>query len=58
MCRLRNIAMPDYQETVTIGQTHGQTPDKVISLCAALLRRRHKIGVESCYFGQFPDISN
>ena len=22
MCRLRNIAMRDYQESVTIGQTH------------------------------------
>ena len=25
MCRLRNIAMYDYQESVTTGQTHGQT---------------------------------
>ena len=25
MCRLRNIAMRDYQESVTTGQTHGQT---------------------------------
>ena len=25
MCRLRNIAKRDYQESVTIGQTHGQT---------------------------------
>ena len=25
MCRLRNIAMRDYQESVTIGQTHGRT---------------------------------
>ena len=42
MCRLRNIAMPDYQESVTTGQTHrrmdgrtdaGQTPDKVIPMC-------------------------
>ena len=37
MCRLQNIAMHDYQESVTIGQTHGQTdrqtPDKVISMC-------------------------
>ena len=30
MCRLRNIAMPDYQESVTTGQT----PDKV-PLCFA-----------------------
>ena len=28
MCRLRNIAMRDYQESVTTGQTDGQTPDK------------------------------
>ena len=54
MCRLRNIAMRDYQESVTTGQTYTQTdrqtPDKVIpmwrrtkwSLCAAMLRRRHK----------------
>ena len=27
MCRLRNIAMRDYQENVTTGQTHGQTTD-------------------------------
>ena len=45
MCRLRNIAMRDYQESVTTGQTHGlpdrqtdretdrQTPDKVIPMC-------------------------
>ena len=37
MCRLRNIAMRDYQESVNIGQTdartHRQTPDKVIPMC-------------------------
>ena len=37
MCRLQNIAMRDYQESVTIGQTdtrtHRQTPDKVIPMC-------------------------
>ena len=37
MCRLRNIAMRDYQESVTMGQTdtrtHRQTPDKVIPMC-------------------------
>ena len=37
MCRLRNIAMRDYQESVTIRQTdthtHRQTPDKVIPMC-------------------------
>ena len=37
MCRLRNIAMRDYQESVTTGQTHTraerQTPDKAIPMC-------------------------
>ena len=41
MCRLRNIAMGDYQESVTTGQTHiqtdrqmeRQTQDKVIPMC-------------------------
>ena len=37
MCPLRNIAMHDYQESVTTGQTDGQTdgqtPDKVIPMC-------------------------
>ena len=41
MCRLRNMAMRDYQESVTTGQTHTQTdgrtdrqtPDKVIPMC-------------------------
>ena len=45
MCRLRNIAMRDYQESVTTGQTDRQTdrrtdgrtdrqpPDKVIPMC-------------------------
>ena len=37
MCRLRNIAMRDYQESVTTGQTDGQsdrqTPEKVIPMC-------------------------
>ena len=39
MCRLRNIPMRDYQESVTTAQTHTdgrtdrQTPDKVIPMC-------------------------
>ena len=37
MCRLRNIAMCDYKESVTTGQTDTrtdrQTPDKVIPMC-------------------------
>ena len=32
MCHLRNIAMRDYQESVTTAQTDGQT-DKVIPMC-------------------------
>ena len=41
MCRLRNIAMRDYQESVTTGQTHGRTDIRrdrrrtKLSLCAA-----------------------
>ena len=37
MCRLRNIAMRDYQESVTSGQTHRQTDarqsDSYVPLC-------------------------
>ena len=33
MFRLRNIAMRDYKESVTTGQTDRQTPDKVIPMC-------------------------
>ena len=36
MCRLRNIAVRDYQESVTTGQTHRR-----VCLCAAMLRRQH-----------------
>ena len=39
MCRLRNIAMLDYQESVTTGQTDRRRTKW--SLCAAMLRRRH-----------------
>ena len=39
MCRLRNIAMRDYQESVTTGQTHEQTDagqsDPYVPLCFA-----------------------
>ena len=38
MCRLQNIAMCDYQESVTTGQTDtrtdGQMSDKVIPMCS------------------------
>ena len=40
MCRLRNIAMCDYQESVTNGQTDRHRTKW--SLCAAMLCRRHK----------------
>ena len=47
MCRLRNIAMRDYQESVTTKKVW--LPDRRTdrrrtkwSLCAAMLRRRHK----------------
>ena len=44
MCRLRNIAMRDYQESVTTGRTHKRTDRRRTkwSLCATMLRRRHK----------------
>ena len=46
MCRLRNIAMCDYQESVTTGQTDGrtdrQTPDKVIPMCHYALQATQK----------------
>ena len=43
MCRLRNIAICDYQESVTTGQTHGQADgqtdagqsDPYVPLCFA-----------------------
>ena len=39
MCRLRNIAMHDYKESVTTGQTYGQTDtrqsDSYVPLCFA-----------------------
>ena len=52
MCRLQNIAMPDYQESVTTGQTDyqesvttgqdrrtdKQTPEKVIPMCRYALQ--------------------
>ena len=42
MCRLQNIAMCDYQESVTTGQTHGQAdrqmPDNVIPMCPYALQ--------------------
>ena len=51
MCRLRNITMRDYQESVTTGQTHTrtdgrtdrQTPDKVIPMCRYALQANAKV---------------
>ena len=49
MCRLRNIAMRDYQESVTIGQTdtrtHRQTPDKVIPMCRYASQATQKVSI-------------
>ena len=44
MCRLRNIAMRDYQESVTTDVPDRRTDRDQTkwSLCAAMLRRRHK----------------
>ena len=44
MCRLRNIAMRDYQESATTGQRDGQTDRRRTKwfLYSAMLRRRHK----------------
>ena len=35
MCRLRNIAMRDYQESVTTGQTDARQSDPYVPLCFA-----------------------
>ena len=51
MCRLRTIAMRDYQESVTTVQTdthmhthtHTQTPDKVIPMCRYALQATQKL---------------
>ena len=44
MCRLGNIAMRDYQESVITGQMDRQIDRRWTkwSLCAAMLRRQHK----------------
>ena len=41
MCRLRNIAMRDYQESVTTRQT----PDKVIPMCRYALQATQKVDI-------------
>ena len=52
MSRLRNIAMRDYQESVTTGQTDGQTdrqtPDKVIPMCRYASHATKKVNI-TCF---------
>ena len=51
ICRLQNIAMHDYLESVTTGQTNGctdrqkdrQTPDKVIPMCCYASQATQKL---------------
>ena len=43
MCRLRNKAMHDYQESVTIGQTDTRMPDEVIPICRYALQATQKL---------------
>ena len=47
MCHLRNIAMLDYQESVTTGQmdewTDRQMPDKVIPICRFASQATQKV---------------
>ena len=53
MCRLRNIAMRDYQESVTTGQTEGQMdrqmPDKVIPMCCYALQATQKCAINNLF---------
>ena len=56
MCRLRNIAMRDYKESVTTGQTHRQTDgrtdagqsDPYVPLCSAGVTKTH-LSHDCCY---------
>ena len=43
MCRLQNIAMREYQESVTTGQADGQTPEKVIPMCRYTSQATQKV---------------
>ena len=43
MCCLGNIAMREYQESVTTGQTHRQMLDKVIPMCRYALQATQKL---------------
>ena len=61
MCRLRNIAMRDYQESVTTGQTDThtdrQTPDKVIPMCRYALQVKQLTMYKVVLFHPLPSIS-
>ena len=60
MCRLRNIAMRDDQESVTTGQTDTQTDrqtsDKVIHICRCASQATQKRYYTFCV-GSFEEIS-
>ena len=45
MCRLPNIAMCDYKESVTTGQTNRQTPDKVIPISSYASQATQKLKI-------------
>ena len=61
MCRLQKIAVRDYQESVTTGQTHGrtdrqterQTPDKVIPMCCYALQVTQKLSPRTLPYNVF-----
>ena len=52
MCRLQNIAMCDYQKSVTTRQTDGQMPDKAIPMCRYASQATQKVayGLRSLSF--------
>ena len=43
MCRLQNLALRDYQESVTTGQTHGRIDRRRTKLCFAGDTTRQKM---------------
>ena len=47
MCRLRNIAMRDYQESVTTGET-GRRTDKGIPMCRYASQKHNKMNLTLC----------
>ena len=58
MCCLQKIAMRDYQESVTTGQTYShtdrQTPDKVIPMCSYASQVTQKHGLVTEFDINFP----